>query len=148
MTFLRIELVGDTNQKSEELTSHSARFVDAIIDHPKSSSFSSKVGVDDNRPSIEDGVPSLPVKSHETSEAESIHKLKERLKLAELGCAKFGELYRTYRLRKLVRGKLSGKSIGGIRTAWSRYLFSTSDHMGRSFSNSKYVRRMLPLVTN
>ena len=101
MTFLRIELVGDTNQKSEELTSHSARFVDAIIDHPKSSSFSSKVGVDDNRPSIEDGVPSLPVKSHETSEAESIHKLKERLKLAELGCAKFEELYRTYRLRWL-----------------------------------------------
>jgi hypothetical protein len=101
MSFLRIELVGDTNQRSEELTSHSARFVDAIINHPKSSSLSSRVGVDDNCPSVEDGAPSSPVKIHETSEEESIPKLKEQLKRAELGCAKIGELYRTYRLRWL-----------------------------------------------
>lgn len=101
MSFLRIELAGDTNQKSEELTSHSVRFVDAIINHPKSSSLSSKVGVDGNCPSVKDGAPSLLVKSNEASEAESIPELKEQLKLAELGCAKFEELYQTYRLRWL-----------------------------------------------
>ncbi|KAG1781184.1 hypothetical protein EV702DRAFT_1042319 [Suillus placidus] len=44
---------------------------------------------------------SLPVKDQETGEVEAIDKLKERLKLAELSCARLEELYQTYRLRWL-----------------------------------------------
>jgi hypothetical protein len=60
------------------------------------------VDVDDNCSSVGDNEALfLPVKSHETGEVESIAKLQERLKLAELGRARLEELYQKYRLRWL-----------------------------------------------
>lgn len=101
MSFLRIELESYTNQKGEELTCSGARFVvDPIIYHSQSSSPTSEVNANNGLPGVNEA-PHLPVKDQETGEVESIDTLKERLKIAELSCARLEELYQTYRLRWL-----------------------------------------------
>lgn len=63
---------------------------------------------DDNcLPAGDSDVALFPVKTqggeaiHETGDAESVARLKERLQLAELGCSRLAELYQKYRLRWL-----------------------------------------------
>ncbi|KAG2045725.1 hypothetical protein BDR06DRAFT_978004 [Suillus hirtellus] len=85
----RIELESYTNQKGEELTCSGA-----------SSSPTSEVNANNGLPGVNEA-PHLPVKDQETGEVESIDTLKERLKIAELSCARLEELYQTYRLRWL-----------------------------------------------
>ncbi|KAG1779657.1 hypothetical protein EV702DRAFT_1043576 [Suillus placidus] len=83
MPSLRIELEGYADKKGGELTRSGA----------------SEVDVDNLAGDNE--APRLPVKDQETGEVEAIDKLKERLKLVELSCARLEELYQTYRLRWL-----------------------------------------------
>lgn len=101
MSSLRIELESYTNQKGEELTCSGARFVvDLFIYHSQSSLPTSEANVDNSLPGVNE-VPHLPVNDQKTGEVETIDTLKERLKIAELSCAKLEELYQTYRLRWL-----------------------------------------------
>ncbi|KAG1874034.1 hypothetical protein C8R48DRAFT_769423 [Suillus tomentosus] len=84
---LRIELSCNAHQSSEKLTSH-----DVL----------NEVDVGDNHPLTGDNkAPLLLVETCETGEVESVAGLKERLKLAETGCARLEEMYQTYRLRWL-----------------------------------------------
>ncbi|KAG0702480.1 hypothetical protein DFH29DRAFT_875140 [Suillus ampliporus] len=82
---LRIELSCNPNQSSEEHTSH-----DVL----------NEVDVGDNDPLAgHNKAPLLLV--DETEKVESIASLKEQLQLAQIGCARLGEMYQTYRLRWL-----------------------------------------------
>ncbi|KAG1906192.1 uncharacterized protein F5891DRAFT_1182410 [Suillus fuscotomentosus] len=84
---LRIELLCNANQNSEELTSHD---VLNEVDVGDSDSLAGHIKA-----------PLELVENNETGEVESVARLKERLKLAEVGCERLGEMYRTYRLRWL-----------------------------------------------
>ncbi|KAG2741461.1 hypothetical protein P692DRAFT_20750737 [Suillus brevipes Sb2] len=84
MPLLRIELVGNANESAQELTSKDVN----------------------NKKSERNDKASLllqPAQKHEDddSEMDSIARLKERLELAEMGCARLQQLYQKYRLRWL-----------------------------------------------
>ncbi|KAG0700706.1 hypothetical protein DFH29DRAFT_876377 [Suillus ampliporus] len=84
MSLLRIELVDNVYESSEELTR------------------TSEVNVDDNSTSaLNDEAPLLQVNDNEKCEVDSITNLKKRLQLAEMECSKLERLYQKYRLRWL-----------------------------------------------
>ncbi|KAG1861037.1 hypothetical protein C8R48DRAFT_774304 [Suillus tomentosus] len=84
---LQIEIVGDANRRSEH----------------EGLSGIGKADIEKGLPSTEkeEAPPHLPEYNYERREEESITKLKEQLRLAELGCSRLQEQYQTYRLRWL-----------------------------------------------
>jgi hypothetical protein len=77
--------------------------VDTIILCSQSSSYTRKADVEKGLVSVEENEETLqlPEHDHERREEESIVKLKERLRLAELGCSRLQAQYQMYRLRWL-----------------------------------------------
>ncbi|KAG2339308.1 hypothetical protein BDR05DRAFT_951229 [Suillus weaverae] len=83
---LQIEITGNANQKSE----HEGLVGVSKADIEKSSALA------ENKEVLH-----LPEHIHERCEEESIAKLKEQLRLAELGCSRLQAQYQVYRLRWL-----------------------------------------------
>ncbi|KAG0695577.1 hypothetical protein DFH29DRAFT_879955 [Suillus ampliporus] len=81
---VQIELVGDDNERGEELTRVSE----------------SNIDVDD--PTLHKNVaPPQLANEHEKDQVNSMSKLKEQLQLAEMNCSRLEELYQKYRLHWL-----------------------------------------------
>ncbi|KAG1855105.1 hypothetical protein C8R48DRAFT_675413 [Suillus tomentosus] len=81
---IQIELVGDDHESREELASVSKANID--VDDPTSHN---------------NVAPPQPANEHEKDQVNSMAKLKERLKSAEMNCSRLEELYQKYRLRWL-----------------------------------------------
>ncbi|KAG2739669.1 hypothetical protein P692DRAFT_201811395 [Suillus brevipes Sb2] len=89
--FPRIEITGNANQKSEH---------EGLVG--VSLSYTSKADIEKSSALAENKeVLHLPEHIHERCEEESIAKLKEQLRLAELGCSRLQAQYQVYRLRWL-----------------------------------------------
>jgi hypothetical protein len=101
--FLRIKIAGDANQRSKHEGFAGVGCVNTIIAYSQSSSYTRKVDVEKGLVSVEENEKMLQLPEHdcERREEESIVELKERLRLAELGCSKLQAQYQMYRLRWL-----------------------------------------------
>ncbi|KAG1851133.1 hypothetical protein F4604DRAFT_1686939 [Suillus subluteus] len=105
---LRIELAGNSNHKPEQLT---------VI---------READIETSSAETNEAPHLLPEKNGETGEADSVAKLKEQLRLAELGCSKLRDLYQKYRLRWLEESYrarvLEEYAPNGISTCSSRQI--------------------------
>ncbi|KAG1842823.1 hypothetical protein C8R48DRAFT_678920 [Suillus tomentosus] len=87
---IQIGIAGNTDRRKGNYTNHRVK-----LSHSESSPQTSGVDVNDN---LQAETLLLPVRNHEAGQAEFIDVLKERLRLAELGCLKLQELCQKYRL--------------------------------------------------
>jgi hypothetical protein len=95
----RVELVGNADESSEEIAG--VRSV-TTTNRSQNSSYTSEANVDGNGLSTRINDVSLaPANSHEEGKVDTMAKLKERLRLAEMNCSRLEELYQKYRLRWL-----------------------------------------------
>lgn len=100
--FPRIEITGNANQRSEHEGLVGVRCVDMILVVSQSLSYTSKADIEKSSALAENKeVLHSPEHIHERHEEESIAKLKEQLRLAELGCSRLQAQYQVYRLRWL-----------------------------------------------
>ncbi|KAG1869705.1 hypothetical protein C8R48DRAFT_771094 [Suillus tomentosus] len=109
---LRIELIGDANQRVEPVGLTGVRGADVVK----------------NSPAAENNKAPLLLPNHglEAGEAESIAELKKQLQHAESSCSRLEELYQTYRLRWLEEcyraGILEKYAPSGISTCSPRQI--------------------------
>jgi hypothetical protein len=103
--FLRIEITGNVDKKSEHARADDIGCVDTTIVDSQSLSNTRKFDVKKDLASAEneEAPLHLPECDHERHkpEEESIAKLKEQLRLAELGCSRLQAQFQVYRLRWL-----------------------------------------------
>ncbi|KAG2029663.1 hypothetical protein BDR03DRAFT_987622 [Suillus americanus] len=99
---LQIKITGNANQKSEHEGLVGVRCMDMILVVSQSLSYTSKADIEKSSALAENKeVLHLPEHIHERREEESIAKLKEQLRLTELGCSRLQAQYQVYRLRWL-----------------------------------------------
>lgn len=101
--FLRIKIAGKADQRSEHEGFAGVGCVDTIIVYSQSSSYTRRADIEKGLVSVEENEEALqlPKHDHERREEESLVKLKEQLRLAELGCSRLQKQYQMYRLRWL-----------------------------------------------
>ncbi|KAG0694143.1 hypothetical protein DFH29DRAFT_1006602 [Suillus ampliporus] len=124
---LQIEIAGNANQRSEH--EGLAGLGKADVEKGLASA--------ENKETLH-----LPKYNHETHEEESIDKLKERLRLTELGCLRLQAQYQMYRLRWLeehYRARILEEYVPtGINTCSPHQI-----EWDAPSPSSKYVRRSL-----
>ncbi|KAG1779680.1 hypothetical protein EV702DRAFT_1195053 [Suillus placidus] len=101
---LRIEITGNVDQKSEHAAGVAGvGCLDTIIVNSQSLSNTRKFDVEKDLASTEneEAPLRLPECNHERHKEESIAKLKEQLRLAELGCSRLQVQFQVYRLHWL-----------------------------------------------
>jgi hypothetical protein len=101
--FFRIKIAGKADQRSEHEGFAGVGCVDTIIVYSQSASYTRQADVEKGVVSVEENEEALQLPKHddERHKEESLVKLKEWRRLAELGCLRLQKQYQMYRLRWL-----------------------------------------------